>query len=387
MPYPCGRFLKSLLKRHNSSKETPADQLLARQRHFGYTREDITFYLEPMMDSGGEPIGSMGVDTPPLALSQQPLSLFSAFKQRFAQVTNPAIDPLREHLVMSLQTHLGARLPLFHAADNPDKKPYIVVDSPCLSPAAIAALRQSASSNGSVRYPPCVTLDSSYDSASQSLQQALSNLQEQAWQASRQGDSLLIIISDKQAGASRVPIPSLLAVSAVHHHLIERSTRMGVALIAESGDAREPHHFAVLAGYGADAIHPWLALDTVASLSRTRDDLDSLHAQDNYLKACDKALLKIMSKMGISTFQSYCGAQIFDSLGLSHSLIDRYFRGTAAPIDGLTLSDIEDDLKARLARIENVMSLLPPPLLCLSMLVVLMRCVSAANPMRGRLTR
>ena len=192
-------------------------------------------------------------------------------------------------------------------------KPAIMLTSPFLSQDAMASLSAQASVNGTTNRIPCHRLDGSYDATSESLVSAVARLQKAAQDSVAAYDSVILIISDRLADRNRIAIPSLLAMSAVHHHLIAHGLRIKAALISESGDACQPHHFATLVGYGGDAVHPWLALQTIASLTRNDTQRQNQH---NYLKAADKALLKIMSKMGISTFQSYCGAQIFDSIGL-----------------------------------------------------------------------
>lgn len=294
------------------------------QLMLGYTQEDIRLLITPMMRHGEEAIGSMGVDTPPAILSDHAKSLYTYFKQNFAQVTNPAIDPLREKLVMSLKSFIGPRADLFAFDDQP-LPPHLDLDQPILTPAEINALRQAKTSL------KCANLDATWpaESGPDGLLNALDRLQNQAITAAN--DHSLLILSDRAMSRERIAIPSLLTISAIHHALIRARRRAQIGLIVETADAREVHHFCCLAGYGAEAIHPWLAFDTLHDLGGD---------PENYVKAISKGLLKVMSKMGVSTYQSYCGAQIFDAVGLDQDFVAQWFPGTASQIGGIGLDII-----------------------------------------------
>lgn len=306
--------------------------------YFGYTKEDFSFYLTDMARTGGEPIGSMGSDTPPAALSRREPLLYDYFKQRFAQVTNPAIDPIRESLVMSLKTFLGARLPLF---EEMDKERIIFLESPFLDGAQMAALEREAG---------VVTLEMLYDLQDKNgFKKSLRDLRVQAEHAIQKQKARILILSDRHVSQTRAPLASLLALGAVHHHLVRKGLRTKVGLVVASGECRQPHHMALLAGYGADAIHPWLALESVAHLTQDKN------AQKNYMKALQKSLLKIMSKMGISTYRSYCGAQLFDAVGLSHELIDEFFTETPSYLSGIGLEVLAQESARRHRRASGVL--------------------------------
>ncbi len=298
---------------------------------FGYTREDEEFYLKPMLKSGAEPVGSMGVDTPPSALSATKKLLYTYFKQCFAQVTNPAIDPIRERLVMSLKTFVGRRPSLF-GESGPSPK-YLVAESPVIGDdlyRRLTAGRALKVKEVDICHRPEVALAEALEKAVEKAAAAV------------KGGAEIICLSDCKVGKGRVAIPALLATSAVHHGLIKRGLRFSAGLAVASGEVREPHHFAVLGGYGAELIYPWAALAYVRELGKTVG-LGEEAAENNYRKALDKSLLKIMAKMGISTFQSYCGAQIFDSLGLDEKLVAKYFPGTTARIGGVGIKEIAAD--------------------------------------------
>ncbi|MGH7860044.1 MAG: glutamate synthase central domain-containing protein, partial [Candidatus Binatia bacterium] len=318
-----------------------AETLLLRQRAFGYTQEDLRMILGPMASSGEEPVGSMGTDTPLACLSDKPQLLFHYFKQLFAQVTNPAIDPIREELVMSLVTTIGPEQNLFD--ESPLHCRQLELRQPILTNEELARLRESA-------FLRALTLSTLFDSerGEKGLEKALDDLCAAASRAIA-GGAQLLALSDRGVDATRAPIPSLLATSAVHHHLIREGTRTRVSLVVESGEPREVHHFCLLAGYGAAAINPYVAFETVANMIEEGiiKNVTVEEALAHYVKAIGKGMLKVMSKMGISTLQSYRGAQIFEAVGLSTKLVERYFTWTASQIEGIGLDTIAREVKAR----------------------------------------
>ena len=319
--------------------------LLDRQQAFGYTQEDIAKFLEPMATNGEDPIGSMGTDTPIAVLSSRPRLLYDYFKQNFAQVTNPPIDPIREELVMSLVSMIGPRPNLLGHEAGTHKR--LEVDQPVLTNADIEKIRSVEESlDGAFRTE---TIDMTWDAASGATGLEMA-LKEMCWAATEAvlADRNILILSDRAQSAERIAMPALLATAAVHHHLVRQGLRMQTGLVVETGEAREVHHFCVLAGYGAEAVNPYVAFETLEEI-RVRRGL-TLSAQDvqkNYIKAVGKGILKVMSKMGISTYQSYCGAQIFDAIGLSTAFIDKYFTGTATTIEGAGLKQIAEETVRR----------------------------------------
>ena len=323
-----------------------AKTLMDRQQAFGYTQEDIKFFLTPMALTGQEPVGSMGTDATLAVLSNRSRMLYDYFKQGFAQVTNPAIDPIREELVMSLVSHIGPRPNLLGLKHGGQHK-RLEVHQPILTNKDLEKIRRiEARTNGAFK---TVTLSSCYasDLGASGMEVALTVLCSKAERAVHAGNNILII-SDRDMDAEHVAIPALLATSAVHHHLIDAGLRTEVGLVIETGEAREVHHFALLAGYGAEAVNPYLALDTLSDLRRTLPDQiseDELHKR--YIKAIGKALLKIMSKMGISTYQSYCSAQVFNAIGLSDEFLKQYFAGTSSTTDGAGLTEIAEETLKR----------------------------------------
>jgi len=318
---------------------TPDPQtLLDRQQAFGYTQEDLNLILEPMGSAGEEPIGSMGTDTPPAVLSRRPTLLYKYFKQNFAQVTNPPIDSIREELVMSLVSLIGPRPNLLgHAAGSHMR---LEVRQPILTNEDLEKIRSIGQLVGNAFRT--VTLDATYPASEgpAGMEPALAGLCAKATEAVKAGHNILIL-SDRAVSADRVAIPSLLTISSVHHHLIREGLRTEAGLVVETGEAREVHHFCVLAGYGAEAINPYVAFETLEAMRLERGwKYDADKVRKNYIKAIGKGLLKVMAKMGISTYQSYCGAQIFDGVGLSSALVDKYFTGTATTVEGVGLSEI-----------------------------------------------
>ncbi len=317
---------------------TDEEQLSATQKLFGYTDEDLKYFLAPMARDGDDPIGSMGTDTALAVLSDRPRLLYDYFKQNFAQVTNPPIDPIRESLVMSLVSMVGPRPNLLGLEAGNHKR--LEVAQPILTNAELEKIRSIRESlDGAFS---TVTLDATWPASggAQALEAALQRL---CWEATEAvlADANLIIISDRAASAERIPIPAALATGAIHHQLIRQGLRMQAGLVVETGEAREVHHLCVLAGYGAEAVNPWLAFDTIASLDQAGK------GQDKYIKALGKGIMKVMSKMGISTFQSYCGAQIFDAIGISQKVVDRYFTGTKSVIGGIDLEQLAEECVRR----------------------------------------
>jgi glutamate synthase (NADPH/NADH) large chain len=319
--------------------------LLDRQQAFGYTQEDVTKFLEPMGAKGDDPLGSMGTDTPIAVLSSRSRLLYDYFKQNFAQVTNPPIDPIREELVMSLVSMIGPRPNLLGHDAGSHKR--LEVDQPILTNQDIAKIRSvEAALDGAFRTQ---TIDMTWDAAAgaSGLEAAI---KEMCWIATDAvlADKNILILSDRAQSADRIPMPALLATAAVHHHLVRQGLRMQTGLVVETGEAREVHHFCVLAGYGAEAINPYVAFETLEDIRTKRHpSLSEYDVQKNYIKAIGKGVLKVMSKMGISTYQSYCGAQIFDAVGLSTGFVEKYFTGTATTIEGVGLTQVAEETVRR----------------------------------------
>jgi len=332
-------------KRASAATATNAS-LLDLQQAFGYTQEDLKLLLAPMAMEGQEATGSMGTDTPISALSSNPKMLYTYFKQNFAQVTNPPIDPIREELVMSLVSFIGPRPNLLDLKGMSDVK-RLEVRQPILTNEDLEKIRMiGAVPDNHFR---AETLDITYrvDRGAAAMKAMLTRLCDRAEQAVQHGYNI-IILSDRMVSAERMAIPALLATSAVHHHLIRKGLRTSVGLVVETGEAREVHHFACLAGYGAEAINPYLAFDTLAAMQPEIDhDLSRNDIEKRYIKAVDKGLLKVMSKMGISTYQSYCGAQIFDAIGLTSDFVQTYFKGTATKIEGAGADEIAEETYRR----------------------------------------
>ena len=319
--------------------------LLDRQQAFGYTQEDISKFLEPMAQSGDDPIGSMGTDTPIAVLSNRSRLLYDYFKQNFAQVTNPPIDPIREELVMSLLSMIGPRPNLLGREAGTHKR--LEVSQPILTNADLAKIRSvEAALDGAFRTE---TVDITWDAGTgaDGLEMALKEMCWAATEAVLQ-DRNILILSDRCQGPDRIAMPAALATAAVHHHLVRQGLRMQTGLVVETGEAREVHHFCVLAGYGAEAINPYLAFETLEDLRlRKFAEIPTAKVEANYVKGIGKGILKVMSKMGISTYQSYCGAQIFDAVGLSTAFVDRYFTGTATTIEGIGLAEVAQETVRR----------------------------------------
>jgi len=315
------------------------------QNAFGYTQEDIQFFLEPMARFGDDPIGSMGTDTPLAVLSDKAKLLYNYFKQNFAQVTNPPIDPIREELVMSLVSMIGPRPNLLgHHAGNHYR---LEVSQPILTNGDLEKIRDIENlAGGAFRTQ---TIDTTWPASegAEGMEHAVERVCAKATEAVLDNYTILVL-SDRAAGADRIPIPALLATAATHHHLIRQGLRHSTGLVVETGEAREVHHFCALAGYGAEAINPYLAFETLEQIRvKSALSLSAYDVRKNYLKALDKGIMKVMSKMGISTYHSYCGAQIFDAIGLSSAFVEKCFTGTSTTIEGVGYKEIAEEAVAR----------------------------------------
>ena len=320
----------------------PCESLLDKQQAFGYTQEDIKRILPPMAMNGEEPIGSMGNDSPLAVMSNKLKPLYNYFKQTFAQVTNPPIDPIRESMVMSLISYVGPKPNLLDTNNiNPPMR--LEVSQPVLDAADMAKIRNiGVHTNG--KFQP-YELNICYPVAwgKDGVEARLASLCAEAVDAIHSGHNIMIV-SDRQISAEQVAIPALLATSTIHQHLVAKGLRASTGLVVETGSAREVHHFALLAGYGAEAVHPYLVLETVADMANgLSSDLPPYKAQANFIKAIGKGLLKVMSKMGISTYRSYCGAQIFEAIGLSSTLVEKYFKGTPTTVEGIGLFEVAEE--------------------------------------------
>jgi len=328
-----------------SPYETDIDTLRHRQKAFGYTSEDIRLLISPMAANGEEPIGSMGTDTPLAVLSHRPQSLYAYFKQLFAQVTNPPIDPIRESLVMSLTGYIGRNGSLLD--ESPEAARQIKLGSPILTNRDLEKLRDLEGKwydFRTITLPMLFPVDRSHGA----LERAVERLCRKASEAIEYGCAV-IVLSDRGVNEEYAPIPSLLAVSAVHHHLIREGTRTSVGLVVESGEAREGHHFACLLGYGASAVNPYLVFETLTELSlqgALPPTLSPDELASRYIKSVNKGLLKVMSKMGISTLQSYRGAQIFEAVGLQSAFVNKFFTGTPSRIEGMDIEGIERECRS-----------------------------------------
>ncbi|AFZ65680.1 glutamate synthase-related protein [Deinococcus peraridilitoris] len=322
--------------------QTYRESLLDRQQAFGFTQEDVKFLLSPMAAAGEEAIGSMGNDSPLAVLSNKNKPLYNYFRQLFAQVTNPPIDPIRESIVMSLASFIGPKPNLLDInAVNPPMR--LEVSQPILDFDDMARLRAIEQHTGGKFKPYEIDICYPLEWGSEGVEARLASLRAEAVDAIKSGHNILII-SDRCVDRDRVAIPALLALSAIHQHLVQRGLRTTAGLVVETGSAREVHHFAVLAGYGAEAIHPYLAMETIAELHRVRPgNVTPEKAIYNYVKGIGKGLSKIMSKMGISTYMSYCGAQIFEAIGLNAEIIEKYFRGTSTQVGGIGVFEVAEE--------------------------------------------
>ena len=333
------RFILDDLPKVKAQSEAHAS-LLDAQQAFGYTQEDLKFIMLPMAASGKEATGSMGNDAALPVLSNRSKVLYNYFKQLFAQVTNPPIDPIREEIVMSLTSFIGSK-PNLLGVDETKPAPRLQVEQPVLSPEDAAKLH-SIDKLTKGKYKSKV-LDISYPAknGAAGCEAAIKALCKEADKAVTGGFNVLIL-SDRTTSDKRVPIPALLATSSVHHHLVKTGRRTSTGLVVETGSAREVHHVALLAGYGAEAVYPWLAYDSLAGLELPAG-VTVAEAQKRFIKAINKGLLKVMSKMGISTYQSYCGSQIFETIGLNKEFIEKYFPGTATQIEGIGLNEVAEE--------------------------------------------
>ena len=319
-------------------------ELLDAQRAFGYTNEDLKMLMYPMAATGAEAVGSMGADTPLACLSDKPQPLFHYFKQLFAQVTNPPLDAIREEMVTSLVTYLGHERNLL--AETPRHARLVKLKTPVITTEELAKLRALGERESDFKTATVSTLFDAVGDPAENLERAIGELCHGASEAVHGGASILIL-SDRGVTRDRAPIPSLLAMAAVHHHLIREGTRNSCGVIVETGEAREGHHFCTLIGYGAGAVNPYLALDTIDDLHDEAlfpNDMTLIEARKNFVKAAGKAVLKVASKMGISTVQSYRGAQIFEALGVGRDVVDRYFVGTPSRIGGIGLGEIAREM-------------------------------------------
>ena len=341
-----GRMLLSDLPEREHVVHTHAS-VTRRQQVFGYTEEELRLILAPMASGGAEPIGSMGTDTPLAALSDKPRLLFDYFSQLFAQVTNPPLDAIREELVTSLYNTIGPERNLLEPTAASCRRlvlPFPVLDNDAL--AKIVRINREGDLPGYQTYIARGLYDVTGGAAA--LTAKLDELCAEISDAI-EGGARIIVLSDRHSNAELAPIPSLLFTAAVHHHLVREKSRTQVGLVVEAGDVREVHHVALLIGYGAAAVNPYLAIESVEDLARhgVYTSVEPETAVTNVIKALGKGVLKVMSKMGVSTVASYTGAQIFEALGLSREVVDRYFTGTTSKLGGITLEQIAEEVHKR----------------------------------------
>ncbi|MFC6769044.1 glutamate synthase large subunit, partial [Natrinema soli] len=314
------------------------------QAAFGYTHDELENLIEPMTQRGKDPVGSMGDDTPLSVLTEFNRPLFSYFKQLFAQVTNPPLDYIREELVTSMESRLGFQRNLLD--ESPEHARQLVLDSPILTDAELGSIRD-CSTNGITAATIDITYEPESEELGADLEAAIERVRADVVEAIEDGDHDVIVLSDRGVDEERVAIPSLLATGGVHHHLVRNGLRNHVGLVGESADPRTVHHFATLVGYGAGAVNPYLAYQTIEDITAGPDGADTDLAIDAYVGAVEDGLLKIMAKMGISTVESYQGAQIFEAVGLDSGLVAEYFEGTENRTEGIGLAEIEEDLRER----------------------------------------
>ncbi len=347
--HPYGEWLQDNLVHLDSLPEPPYvpgpdhDTLLRRQIEFGYTYEELDKVIQPMAVQGVERTGAMGVDAPLAVLSERSQLLYRYFKQLFAQVTNPPIDAIREEIVMGLGTSLGSEDNLLHPGPKACRQ--IELDTPILTNAEFYKLVHVQAEGFQARTLPILY---SVEQGGEGMEKSLDRLLRRADEAILRGVNILVL-SDRGHSRQHAPLPALLAVSALHHHLIRQGTRTKAAIVIESGEPREVHHFALLIGYGASAINPYLALESVDAMVRQGrwTGVQAKAAACNYVKAATKGVVKVLSKMGISTIQSYHGAQIFEAIGLSREVVDRYFARTPSRIEGIGLAEIAQEVRLR----------------------------------------
>ena len=322
---------------HEADVRSPVDGLRSHQALYGYTIDEVDHLLQPMAEKGKDPVGSMGDDTPLSVLSEFNRPLFTYFKQLFAQVTNPPLDYIREELVTSLESRLGYQRNLLDETQVHARQ--LVVDSPVLTDEETTAIKELDENGMSSK-----VIDITYD-PDEDLQEAVEAVRDEASDAATEYD--ILVLSDRGAGEDAIPIPSLLAVGGVHHHLVRNGLRNHVGLVLESGDPRAVHHFATLIGYGAGAVNPYLAYQTIEDLVAGPDGANLETAIEAYMGAVEDGLLKTMAKMGISTVESYQGAQIFEAVGLSSDFVEEYFAGTTSRTEGIGIEEVESDLRKR----------------------------------------
>jgi glutamate synthase (ferredoxin) len=342
--YPYRQWLEQNLVKLDSIPASPARPqasaltLLLQQQAFGYTHEELKLVIAPMATDGEEAVGSMGSDTPLAVLSERPQLLYNYFKQLFAQVTNPPVDAIREALIMSTDTTVGPEANMLEP--TPECARQIRLPSPILSNEELEKLRHLGDKPGSLFKSLTLPMLYEVSEGGRGLESAIAELCRISSEAIAQGYGI-IILSDRGIGADKAPIPALLAVSGIHHHLIREGTRTQVGFVIESGEPREVHHFALLIGYGAAAINPYLAFETLQDMNA------GSHSITNYIKAINKGIVKVISKMGISTIQSYCGAQVFEAIGLEEDFVDRYFTWTPSRIGGIGIDVIAEESRLR----------------------------------------
>ncbi|MET0806756.1 MAG: glutamate synthase central domain-containing protein, partial [Lacisediminihabitans sp.] len=326
---------------------TPAS-VTRRQRTFGYTEEEVRILVKPMAEKGAEPLGAMGSDTPIAVLSDRPRLLFDYFTQAFAQVTNPPLDSIREEVVTSLKLGLGPERNLLDA--TPEHARQVILDFPVIDNDELAKIQHIAPKGSRLSFQPTHTIKGLYrvDQGPKAMEQRIAAMCEEADRAIEEG-ALFLVLSDRDSTKEMAPVPSLLMLAAVHHHLIRKENRMKVGLIVEAGDVREVHHVALLVGYGASAINPYLAMESAEELVRSGllQGVSAEKAVKNLIKALGKGVLKIMSKMGISVVGSYAGAQAFEAVGLDQAFVDQYFTGTSSLLGGVGIDVIAAESAAR----------------------------------------
>ncbi|MXV61722.1 glutamate synthase large subunit [Natronorubrum sp. JWXQ-INN-674] len=327
----------------DSEPRQAVDGLRDHQAAFGYTHDELENLIEPMTQKGKDPVGSMGDDTPLSVLTEFNRPLFSYFKQLFAQVTNPPLDYIREELVTSMESRLGYQRNLLD--ESPEHARQLVLDSPILTDAELESIR-GCDTNGITAATIDITYEPESDEPGEDLEATIERVRRDAVEAIEEGHDVLVL-SDRSVDADRAAIPSLLATGGVHHHLVRNGLRNHVGLVVESADPRTVHHFATLVGYGAGAVNPYLAYQTIEDLTAGPDGADTEVAIDAYVGALEDGLLKIMAKMGISTVESYQGAQIFEAVGLDSDLVAEYFEGTENRTEGIGLAEIEADVRER----------------------------------------
>jgi glutamate synthase (NADPH/NADH) large chain len=336
------KMSESQLAPNRAKGEKQPASLLDRQQAFGYTQEDLKFLMAPMALIAEEATGSMGNDSPLAVMSNKLKPLYAYFKQLFAQVTNPPIDPIREAMVMSLVSFIGPK-PNLLDTNNVNPPMRLEVSQPVLSMDDMARLRAIGLHTGGKFKSYELNICYPVAWGKEGIEASLASLCAEAVDAVKSGHNILIV-SDRAMDASQVAIPALLATSTIHQHLVARGLRASTGLVVETGSARETHHFALLAGYGAEAVHPYLAMETLADLAQgLGGDMSAEKAVYNYTKAIGKGLMKVMSKMGISTYMSYCGAQIFEAIGLNKAMVDKYFKGTASNVEGIGVFEVAEE--------------------------------------------